>query len=263
MAVQISGDRSPVHVPPRRPGESAYRVLAQALRDAIRQQRFGDDQPLPTELSLAEEHGLSRQTVRRAYQDLVAEGLVYRVPGRGTFVTARDHRYGRSFASVEDLMNLTLDTELEVVSPLVGGYDASAAVRLGLETKHLYLTSFRRLHRGEAFCLTHVYVPSRTGQQLEHLPEVSEVGRRSKVTVIGLLEARGNDIASAEQVISAVAAKRAQHLALGCALGSPLLHIERVYFDPRGEPLEVAVSDYLPEHYSHRMRLGRGSGVHD
>ena len=120
-----------------------------------------------------------------------------------------------------------------------------------------------RLHEGQPFCLTHVDLPTRLGRQLEALPEMATAGHRSTVTVIGLLEARGHDIAAAEQVISAVAATTEHQEALGCPAGAPLLHVERTYFGPGREPLELAVSVYLPEHYRHRMRLERGSHVHD
>lgn len=43
-------------------------------------------------------------------QDLVAEGMICRVPGRGTFPVPRDGRYLRQFGSVKDLMGLSLDT---------------------------------------------------------------------------------------------------------------------------------------------------------
>ena len=39
----------------------------------------------PPSPSWSPRHGCRRQTVRRAFQDLVAEGVVYRVPGRGTY----------------------------------------------------------------------------------------------------------------------------------------------------------------------------------
>lgn len=41
---------------------------------------------LPSIMELTEETGLSINTVRRAIRVLIDEGLVYTVPGRGTFV---------------------------------------------------------------------------------------------------------------------------------------------------------------------------------
>jgi DNA-binding GntR family transcriptional regulator len=75
--------------------ESVYRRLADTLRVLVTAGRYGEDQPLPTEEQLATEFGLSRSTVRRAMQDLVAEGVIYRVPGRGTFPLVRQDRYLR------------------------------------------------------------------------------------------------------------------------------------------------------------------------
>jgi GntR family transcriptional regulator len=44
------------------------------------------DTPIPSERDLGEEYGLSRMTVRQAINQLVSEGKLYRVRGRGTFV---------------------------------------------------------------------------------------------------------------------------------------------------------------------------------
>lgn len=252
MAVSPDLMRSPY------PGESRYRLLARSLREEILDDRFGEGDPLPTENALAESFGLSRQTVRRAFLELVSEGLVYRVPGRGTFVTPKGSRYRRQFSSVADLMNLTLDTEMEVVEPLTGMYDPDIAERLQMTGRAMYSVLFRRLHRGEVFCTTRVYLPARIGASLEELPGLVEPGHRSEITIIGLLESRGVTIAEAEQVTTAVAASRAQAELLGCRAGSPLLHVERLYIDDSDSPVEYAVSDFLPKHYSHRIRLGRG-----
>ncbi|RYU13743.1 GntR family transcriptional regulator [Nocardioides iriomotensis] len=243
---------------PPYPGESRYRLLARSLREAILEDRFAEGQPLPTEATLAATFSLSRQTVRRAFLELVSEGLVFRVPGRGTFVTPKDSRYRRRFSSVEDLMNLTLDTELEVIEPLTGTFDEEVAERLQLTGRSMYSVLFRRLHRGEIFCTTRVLLPAAVGSTLDTLPELVEAGHRSGITIIGLLESRGARIAEAEQVTTAVAASDRQAELLGCTPGAPLLHIERLYIDVAGVPVELAISDYLPEHYSHRLRLGRG-----
>src|SRR5258708_261752 len=97
--------------------KSAYRQLADELRHLARE-GLADGQRLPTELELTGQYQLSRQTVRRAYLELVAEGVVERVPGKGTFPARRGH-YKRSFASIDELLALSLDTELEVVGPLL------------------------------------------------------------------------------------------------------------------------------------------------
>ena len=99
--------------------EPAYRALAATLRSAIAAGRYRGGVRLPTEAELAAEYGLSRQTVRRAFVDLVAEGVVHRVPGRGTFATERGGRYLRQLGSIDDLMNLSTDTTMEVVEPEV------------------------------------------------------------------------------------------------------------------------------------------------
>jgi GntR family transcriptional regulator len=257
MPSRIGREKQILEIRGRRDGESSYRVLTQLLRESIYREHYADDDPLPTDLALAQEHGLSRQTVRRAYRELVAEGLVYRVPGRGTFVTPEKTRYRRTFGTVADLMKLQLDTQFELVLPLTDDVHDAAASALELPDRHVFAVTFRRLHLGEAFCLTRVFLPPRMARKLTDVRELTEPGVRSNVTVIGLLESHGADIAEAQQVITAIGATPELSAALGCAEGSPLLHIERTYYDRKGEPLEYAVSDFLPDHYSHRLRLGR------
>ncbi|MDT7730587.1 MAG: GntR family transcriptional regulator, partial [Mycobacterium sp.] len=56
----------------------AYQTLRDRIRGEISAGRYRDGTRLPTESELVAQHGLSRQTVRRAFQDLVSEGMVYR-----------------------------------------------------------------------------------------------------------------------------------------------------------------------------------------
>ncbi len=56
------------------------------FRERILDGRLPPGARLPTELELAQEHEISRDTVRQALALLVSEGLLKRVQGRGTFV---------------------------------------------------------------------------------------------------------------------------------------------------------------------------------
>lgn len=61
-----------------------YVQLAAQLRTRIKSGEIRS--VLPSIMELTEETGLSINTVRRAIRVLIDEGLVYTVPGRGTFV---------------------------------------------------------------------------------------------------------------------------------------------------------------------------------
>jgi GntR family transcriptional regulator of arabinose operon len=76
------------------------------LRAAIAQGRYGPGDPLPSERELCSSEGLSRTTVRRAIQQLVEEGLVYRVPGSGTYV--RQQQPAAPSASAHEAIGLIL-----------------------------------------------------------------------------------------------------------------------------------------------------------
>lgn len=62
-----------------------YRQVKQYLLDYIRV-NYDSPAALPTEVSLSAKFGISRSTVRTAILELVNEGILERVPGKGTFI---------------------------------------------------------------------------------------------------------------------------------------------------------------------------------
>lgn len=70
------------------PGQSRYGWLAAGLRARITQGEWVPGTALPAEAALAKEHGVALGTLRQALALLVAEGLLERQHGRGTFVRA-------------------------------------------------------------------------------------------------------------------------------------------------------------------------------
>lgn len=238
--------------------QSAYRALARELRTELLEGRYGDSGRLPTEAELALSHGLSRQTVRRAMQDLVSEGLIYRIAGRGTFPAPRDSRYVRQFGSVDDLMALSLDTRLELVLPLQRRVDLAAAGRLRLDSDVVCSVSFRRMHDGVPLCFTQVNLPLDVGRLLADVPELHEVGATSEHTVLGLLDSRLDDpVLEADQSISVHAVPAEAADVLGTPEGGCVLRIDRIYTDSTSRPVELATNWFHPDRYSYRVRLRR------
>lgn len=69
------------------PALPKYSRLKHGLREQLAELQPGD--PVPTEAELCKAFGVSRTTVRRALSDLVREGLVRSVQGKGSFVAPR------------------------------------------------------------------------------------------------------------------------------------------------------------------------------
>ncbi len=238
--------------------EAAYQALARRLRDALLRGHYPEGVRLPTEAELAREYAVSRQTVRRAFHDLVSEGMVHRIPGRGTFAAPRDGQYLRQFGSIDDLMGLSIDTRLEIVEPLRRRVDIDAASRLRLDGDVVHTVVFRRLHNETPFCVTTVHLPPAVGVALAAEPSLTTVGAVAATTVIAMVDSRF-PIAEAEQSITAVLATAPTTGLLGCADGAPLLRVDRIYHSTKGTQVELATSYFLPEHYSYRVRLRRGT----
>lgn len=66
-----------------------WQLVADALRHAIADETYRSGDRLPSEHQLAEAHGVSRPTVRRALQELRLRGLIETQQGRGAFVRAQ------------------------------------------------------------------------------------------------------------------------------------------------------------------------------
>src|SRR4051812_50090615 len=105
---------------------------------------------------LCSEFAVSRMTARNAVQQLVQEGLVYRVPGRGTFVAARPpHRQAGKIWSFSDEMRRRGKTpSSQVLKRGVAKPLPAEAARLRLPAEE-GLAAARRLRLADGVPLAH------------------------------------------------------------------------------------------------------------
>ncbi|QSB14036.1 winged helix-turn-helix transcriptional regulator [Natronosporangium hydrolyticum] len=71
---------------PRSTAWGAYREIATALRERIAGGEFAPGAALPSEADLCEQYAVARNTLRRALDQLAADGLIVTHPGRGRVV---------------------------------------------------------------------------------------------------------------------------------------------------------------------------------
>ena len=80
------------------------RPLYQQVKDSLRRMMLTGllepDEKLPSVRSLATQLAINPNTIQRAYAELEAEGYIYSVAGRGSFVSAGDGEHLRRVADL-------------------------------------------------------------------------------------------------------------------------------------------------------------------
>jgi DNA-binding GntR family transcriptional regulator len=221
-----------------------YHQLASQLEATIDDGRLAPGDHIENEIALADRLGLSRPTVRRAIQDLVAKGLLVRQRGVGTQVANRMvHRRVELTSLHDDLARAGRSPRTEVLSIEHDVLEPRACRALGLDvgTPLLFVERLRYAGR-EPLALMHNWMPPRfadlTGEQLQ------EQG------LYTLLRSRGGHPAVARQQIGARPATAREAKLLATRRSAPLLTMTRSAFDATGGALEFGDHLYRSDSYS-------------
>ena len=70
----------------RTKGTPMFRLIYENLKREITSGDYAPSAKLPSESELCRAYGVQRDTVRRALQLLVRDGLIFKRPGRGSYV---------------------------------------------------------------------------------------------------------------------------------------------------------------------------------
>ncbi len=90
-----------------------YEQVKESIRTAIDNGTYQKNEKIPPEPALSEEYSVSRITIRRAIEELCAEGYLIKMQGKGTFVNApRIHRKFVSGGRVESFTKTCRDQGL-------------------------------------------------------------------------------------------------------------------------------------------------------
>ena len=141
---------------------SLRRRLGAILTDRINRGELRPGDGVPTERELASEFDVSPGTVRLAIMDLVAQGLVYRKQGKGTFVSRpRFERSLTNFFRAPDTRERILNPPARVLK--IDTIRAAAAIRgpLRLGDEKVHRIKRLRLYRGRPLMVQTLYFPVR------------------------------------------------------------------------------------------------------
>ncbi|MFR9798792.1 GntR family transcriptional regulator [Streptomyces sp. MS06] len=209
--------------------------------------------PMPAERLLATRFDTSRTTVRQALQELVGEGRLDRIQGKGTFVARpKLYRSLRLTSHTEDMRAQGLDPASQMLGIGHVPADAKLAALLGVGVGGKVLRIERlRLASGEPMAIETTHLSARRFPDLR--------GQLDTYTSLyaALTRVYGVQLAEAEETIETSLATPREAQLLATDVGLPMLLLSRHSRDAEGRPVEWVRSVYRGSRYKFVAALMR------
>ncbi|MFX4222324.1 MAG: GntR family transcriptional regulator [Thalassobaculum sp.] len=232
-----------------------YHQIYLILRQRIADGEFGSGGTLPSEQDLAEFHGVSRITAKRALDELAKDGLVVRERGRGTrLVEGRTGARisGQGTGAFDPLLAMGGETEVAVkefgYTPAVPDVADALGLPVGAPVQRAVRV---RSVGGDPFSHLTTYVPEDIGRSFDRAD-------LADTPLLSLFERAGVTPAHADQTVTATLADMVVAQRLNLDVGAPLLRIRRNVRDSDGRSIELLVALYRSDLYRLTMTLSRG-----
>ena len=224
-----------------------FAQLKAALHAAIEAGVYGPGEMIPTEQQLQRLAGISRSTVRQAVGDLVAQGILQRHVGKGTFVAPLPVGAG-----LHDLMSFTQTMRAQGRVPGARVFEIATAMApapiaeaLGLIRGESVLKIERvRTADGEVIGLHTSYLPTRYGYMLS-IEDFTQTGS----LYLALARKYKVVFTRAEATVEATVANDREAGLLGLEPKGAVLLVQQVTFTADGRPVEFARELYRGDRY--------------
>lgn len=230
-----------------------YQRLRDEIAADIAGRRLRPGEAIPTEALLAARHNVAIGTVRKAIDALVAEGLVERRQGSGTFVRRPNFdqslfRFLRQFGGdgpPQVPESRILERTVAVAPPAI-----AAALHLQAGAPAIHLERLR-LVDGRPMLAEAIWLPKAMFGPLLTTP-LEDIGP----LLYPFYEAAcGHTVASAGETLTVEAASADIAGRLSLAAGSPVVVVERLALGFDGTPLEWRRSQIPASHFRYRIDI--------
>lgn len=240
-------------ITPEAAGGPLYRLVKRALLRAIESGLHAPGGALPNESELAAAFGVSIGTLRHAVDELVAEHILVRRQGRGTYVaTHTPDRFLFQFFHIERSDGLREVPQVELVAFERMRMDEEAADALGARAGEPAIqVDNRLLLQGRAVIHDRITLPALAFKGL-----TEKRFRERPSTIYHLYQTEfGITVTRAHERGRAVAADRVAARILGLALGTPVMQVRRIALTFGDKPVEWRVStiDTAQHEYVHLL----------
>lgn len=193
---------------------------------------------LKAEVDLAQDLQVSRGTLRKSIGELIADGMLMQIHGRGTFVAPRVMEQPlaeRLVTFSEDLIGKGIAYETQVLEGAVVSARGKMAAKLNLApSEQMFYLKRVRLVGGEPVIVLHNYVVQATCPGIENFNFITK--RLFEV----LEESYQLRLMRGERTFQAQAANAEVATLLNMAEGEPVMHVEQLTYLDNGDVIECS-----------------------
>ncbi|MBC1651619.1 GntR family transcriptional regulator [Listeria booriae] len=217
-----------------------YEEISKDIRDKIHSGIYPPESLLPDQLTLCKTYDCSRMTIKKAFDILAMEGLVYRQRGAGTFVM-KNALANKQDASLRDYEGLTKmmgkeHISSQVIEFTIGFPNAKVQEQLLIKKDEPVYSIVRlRLLDEKPYVLEHTFMP------LNVVTGLNETILHGSIYDY-LKQELGLVMSGAFRKINADKPSDYDKLYLNCGEHDPVLEVEQVVYSKDGRPIEYSRS---------------------
>jgi GntR family transcriptional regulator len=221
--------------------------IEEDLRGLIGDGQLGELDQVPSESELTQRFGVSRMTVRRALDRLVSDGVLFRKPGKGTFVAPakilHQPSQGVSFSGAMREHGFSTSTIVLSAAMTPAPYHVVQALRVPVGDSVTFVRRLR-LVEGLPVAVHQSYLPGSLASVLSH--DLSG-------SLTELLEQLGAKVATVEDTLEAVRADLENAHLLHVGEGTPLIHITGTAYGQDLRPIRYSEAYYRGDRFKFRV----------
>jgi len=233
-----------------------YHQIEQLIRHRVAKNEYPPGSQIASEHELCRELNVSRITVREALRELVREGLLVKVQGKGTFVSpdaATPLPPIKYTGALEDIYERVL--RLNVVEVDISRVPVPAVLRqlLSLPADEHELTCIKRVRHvnDEPFSFTVNFLPVSIGDRIRKEDLFS-------APLMAILEGDMQiPIVRADETVEAAPADPEVSGHLRIPVLYPVMHVTRTMYTEGDRPFEVVETFYRADKYKYSVSLTR------
>lgn len=231
-----------------------YDQVYQSLLQQIVDGNYSTHQQLPSENELSEQFDVSRITIRQALNRLQVEHVVYKIQGKGSFVSApkafQNISQLQGFAEAmtnlgHEVFNIVKSFRFIPATPQI-----ASKLKVSVNSTVVEIMRIRLLDRTPvSFELS--YLPEAIGLALQ------EINLSSRDVFLAIEEDLSIPLGHADLSIDATLADETLSELLQVEINAPLLRVERLTHNHEGHPIDFEYLYFSGESFQYRLRVDR------